>query len=79
MDLSINISNADENLLKALRAVLKMRPELNFKIKKTQTKISPFEKEILSSLKEVEDAYKKGTLKTFDNVEDMHRSILNEN
>ncbi len=78
MNLAINISNADESVFKAIKAFLKMRPELDFKIKKEKPKLTKFEKEILDSVKEVEDAYRNGTLRTFKSVEEMHEAIMNE-
>ncbi len=75
MDLTINISNADESVLHALEAFFKMRPELKIKINQNEEKPASLEEEILESVKEAEEAWKKGTVRAFKSPEE-YREII---
>lgn len=75
MNLTLQISNADENLLKALKSVINLYPQAKLKVKKEE---ELYTKEFIQSLKECEKEFeeqrKNGTLKTYDSVEEAFKS-----
>lgn len=72
MQISINISNGDESVLNAIKSVLKMRPELDFKIKKND-----YETEILKEMKETKKGIKNGTIRVFNSAKEYRQAVEN--
>ncbi len=77
MQVSVNIENANHQLIDTLSAVLKSFRDVKFKIDK-KVDYSKLEKEILESEKELQEQRKNGTLKTFNDVDEMFEDILND-
>lgn len=81
MNFILQVSNADENLLKALRSVVNLHPQAKLRVKKEQKRtingFTPeFEREILNELQETEEAYKKGEIKALS-VKDFRKALQN--
>lgn len=79
MNFILQISNADENLLKALKGVINLYPQAKLRVKRGEDitlngYTKGFEKEILKDLKEIKKQRKNGTLKTYDSVEEAFKA-----
>ena len=79
MQLTLQISNADENLLKALKGVVNLYPQAKLKVKKEQDATSDnytkeFEEEILQDLQEINRQRKAKTLKIYDSVKEAFKN-----
>lgn len=79
MQVTLHITNADENLLKALKSVVSLYPQAKLKIAKEQDITAngytqDFEQEILQDLQDIAKQRKKGTLKTYESVEEAFKS-----
>lgn len=75
MQITLQITNADENLLKALKGVINLYPHAKVKVKKKQDitingYTKKFEAEVLQNLCEIEKEREAGTLKTYNSVEE---------
>lgn len=77
MQATLQISNADENLIKAIRGVVNLYPQAKLKVKKEDEN---YTKEFINSLEECEREFeeqrKNGTLKTYDNINDLRKALL---
>lgn len=71
MQTIITLENADKSIIDAIKAVLKMRPDVSFKLKQNSSST------ILNDLKQMQDDIKAGKLKTYSSAKEMHESILN--
>lgn len=79
MQVTLHISNADENLLKALKGVVNLYPQAKLKIKKEQDATSnnytkEFEGEILQDLQEIDRQRRAKTLKVYDSVKEAFKN-----
>lgn len=79
MQLTLHITNADENLLKALKSVVHLHPQATLKVKKKEDITAngyteEFEKEIVQDLRAIEEQRKNGTLKLYNSVEEAFRA-----
>lgn len=79
MQIILHITNADDNLLKALKGVINLYPQAKVKVKKEQDITAngytqEFEEEILNDIKDIEKQRKLGTLKTYNSVEEAFKS-----
>lgn len=79
MNFILQISNADENLLKALKGVINLYPQAKLRVKRGEDitlngYTKGFEKEILKDLKEIKKQRKNGTLKTYNSVEEAFKA-----
>ncbi len=73
MNIAVNITNADQSVLSAIKALLQMRPELDFDIRKKHT-----EQELLrQEVEQIEKDYKAGKIKGYTDVDKMFEDILN--
>ncbi len=77
MQLSINIDNANFQVLNTLSAVLKSFSDIEFDIKQIDD-YSKIEKDIFKCQQELEEERKNGTLKTYKSAEEMCLDILND-
>ncbi|RDU62111.1 hypothetical protein CQA53_09515 [Helicobacter didelphidarum] len=79
MQVTLQISNADEKLIKALKSVISIHPQAKLKIeqeKLTENGYTPeFEAEILKEMKEHKKAIKKGIIKTYHSFEDYKKAM----
>ena len=75
---TLEILNADEALLKALRSVVKLHPQSTLKIKKHNAAPTKYPKEFLKSLdeaqREFQEQKKNGTLKLYSSVEEAFKA-----
>ncbi len=71
MDVTINLKNADDNLLKAIKEVIKLRPLTEFKINKSSA--NEWEQEYQKLLK----SHKNGKTKSYSSAKEMHEDIFN--
>lgn len=69
--MTIVIENASEDLAKVIKGIAKIA---NAKVKTNKLK-SDIEAEILDERAEILEQYKKGTLKTFDNIQEYRKSM----
>ena len=78
--MTLIIENVNDDLAKAIRAMAKpFKAKVKTKRKLTINGFTPeFEKQLLQEVKETQEAYAKGEMKTYDSIEEMHRDILNE-
>lgn len=79
MNFILQISNADENLIKALKGVINLYPQAKLRVKRGEDitlngYTKGFEKEILKDLKEIKKQRKNGTLKTYNSVEEAFKA-----
>ncbi len=79
MQIILHITNADDNLLKALKGVINLYPQAKVKVKKEQDITAngytqEFEEEIFNDIKDIEKQRKLGTLKTYNSVEEAFKS-----
>ncbi|WP_110558963.1 hypothetical protein [Helicobacter cinaedi] len=79
MQIILHITNADDNLLKALKGVINLYPQAKVKVKKERDITAngytqEFEEEILNDIKDIEKQRKLGTLKTYNSVEEAFKS-----
>lgn len=74
MTLTLQIKNADENLLKALKGVINLHPEAKLSVKKEDITAngyaSSFEKEIINDLKEIDGLRRDGRLKIYASIKE---------
>ena len=77
MQLTLEISNADENLLQALKDVINLYPHSKLKVYSSD---EIYTKDFIDSIKEAEREYeeeeKNGTLKIFTNINDLRKDLL---
>ena len=68
----------NNTLAKAIRAMAKpFKTKVKTKRELTINGFTPeFEKQLLKEIKETEEAYARGEMKTYNSVEEMHRDIL---
>lgn len=66
MTVSLTIRNADKALISALKSVCKLHPEAQISIKKHYS----LAEELKAEHQEILDSYSKGTLQTFDSMEE---------
>lgn len=68
----------NNTLAKAIRAMAKpFKAKVKTKRELTINGFTPeFEKQLLKEIKETEEAYARGEMKTYNSVEEMHRDIL---
>lgn len=66
MTINMTIQNADNVLLTAIKSVCKLHPEAKVSIKKQKSLTD----ELKAEQAEILDAYAKGTLQTFDSMEE---------
>ena len=73
-----NYQKANNALAKAIRAMAKpFKEKVKTKRELTINGFTPeFEKQLLKEIKETEEAYARGEMKTYNSVEEMHRDIL---
>ncbi len=79
MQATIEISNINNDMLKAIKTMLKTQPEIHFKVKKEKSEF-PEEKlaEWAEIAKETERDYLAGKIKGYKTAEEMHEAIFNE-
>lgn len=70
MQISIDIENANKSIIHALKAVLKTKPDIKFKIKE---KKQNWNKEYAKLLQD----YKTGKVKSYSSAKKMHEDITN--
>lgn len=66
MTVNLTIRNADKTLISALKSVCKLHPEAQLSIKKQYS----LAEELKAEQQEVLNSYSKGTLQTFDSMEE---------
>ena len=81
MNLVLELKNGDEKLLKALKSIVNLHPNAKLKIKKKENLTingytKEFEESVLEALREVEEERRKGTLKTYKNINDLREALL---
>ena len=79
MQITLQIANADDNLLKAIKSVINLHPHAKLKVTKSQDITAngyskEFEAEILQDLEFIELQRKAGTLKTYNSVNEAFKS-----
>ncbi len=73
MNVAINITNADQSVVSAIKSLLQMRPELDFDIAQKLT-----EEELLrQEVEQIEKDYEAGKIKGYTDVDKMFEDILN--
>ncbi len=77
MNATVNIENANNQVLDTIASVLKSFKGIKFNIDK-QVDYSKIEKEILEAEKELAQQRKNGTLKTYATTEEMTKAIFND-
>ncbi len=79
MQATIEISNINEGMLKAVKTMLKTQPEIRFKVKKEKTE---YPEELLAEwaeiAKETERDYLAGKIKGYTDVDEMFEDIMND-
>ena len=81
MNLVLELKNGDEKLLKALKSIVNLHPNAKLRVKKKKELTingytKEFEESVLEALREVEEERRKGTLKTYKNINDLRRALL---
>ncbi len=76
MQVAVDIENADDKIVKALYAFLDSHSGLKYKIQ-SKFDYTKVQEDIKKSEEELDQKRKDGTLKKFDNVDDMFEDILN--
>ncbi len=78
MDASIEMKNVNEEMLKAIKSMLKTQPEIIFKVKKKKQEYSDKKLVEWAELaKEAERDYLAGKIKGYKTAEEMHKDIFN--
>ena len=79
MNLVLELKNGDEKLLKVLKSIVNLHPKAKLRVKKKEEKEEGiYTKEFIKSLKQMEKEFKKdlrkGTLKTYNSVEEAFKA-----
>ncbi len=78
MNATIEISNINEAMLKAIKTMLKTQPEINFKVKKTDIQREKKIAEWAEIARQTEADYLAGKIKGYDTAEEMMEDLWRE-